>query len=54
MTDAAELEQAIAYLRGVVASEFAERGTHRIVAERVIAAAEEYPAYQSARKEAGL
>lgn len=40
--DTAELEQAITYLRSVVASEFAERGTHKIAAERVIAGAEAY------------
>lgn len=42
MIDTAELEQAIAYLRSVVAKEFHPRGTHKIAAERVIAGAEAY------------
>lgn len=40
--DTAELEQAIAYLRSVVAKEFHPRGTHKIAVERVIAGAEAY------------
>lgn len=40
-TDANELREAIAYLKAML-PEFAERGTHRIAAERVIAGAEAY------------